>query len=117
MRERSDSRERRARLVSSGVTKCCALTWPGTTNVPRFVLGQLGVYGLILGRLPLRVFSIGKYAFQKKNHGSWQTFRKVSLAGIEPVGFRGKSDLRNHQAIVQPRLCDSLMVTHITLAA
>ncbi len=41
--------------------------------------------------------------------------RKVSLAGIEPVGFRVKSDLRNHQAIVQPRLYDSLMVTQITL--
>ncbi len=26
-----------------------------------------------------------------------------------------KSDLRNHQAIVQPRLYDSLMVTQITL--
>ena len=31
---------------------------------------------------------------------------RVSLAGIEPVGFRVKSDLRNHQAIVQPRLPD-----------
>ncbi len=30
-------------------------------------LGRLGVYGPILGRLPLRVFSIGKYAFQKKS--------------------------------------------------
>ncbi len=30
-------------------------------------LGRLGVYGPILGRLPLRVFSIGKYAFQKKD--------------------------------------------------
>ena len=39
----------------------------------------------------------------------------MSLAGIEPVGFRVKSDLRNHQAIVQPRLYDSLMVTQITL--
>jgi hypothetical protein len=28
---------------------------------------------------------------------------------------RNKSDLRNHQAIVQPRLYDSLMVTQITL--
>ena len=27
---------------------------------------------------------------------------RMSLAGIEPVGFRVKSDLRNHQAIVQP---------------
>ena len=27
------------------------------------MLGRLGVYGPILGRLPLRVFSIGKYAF------------------------------------------------------
>ena len=42
---------------------------------------------------------------------------RVSLAGIEPVGFRVKSDLRNHQAIVQPRLYDSLMVTRITLAS
>ncbi len=36
----------------------------------------------------------------------------------QPVGtFRFKSDLRNHQAIVQPRLYDSLrlMVTQITL--
>jgi hypothetical protein len=29
-------------------------------------------------------------------------FVRVSLAGIEPVGFRVKSDLRNHRAIVQP---------------
>jgi hypothetical protein len=63
-------------LVSSGVTKCFAVTWPGTTNVPP----------------------------------SWQLFGRASLAGIEPVGFRVKSDLRNHQAIVQPRLYDSLMV-------
>ncbi len=42
----------------------------------------------------------------------------VSLAGIEPVGFRVKSDLRNHQAIVHPRLYyDCLMVTQITLMA
>jgi hypothetical protein len=40
---------------------------------------------------------------------------EVSLAGIEPVGFRTKSDLRNHQAIIQPRLYDCLMVTQITL--
>ncbi len=40
---------------------------------------------------------------------------RVSLAGIEPAGFRVKSDLRNHQAIVQPRLYDCLMVTQITL--
>ncbi len=44
-------------------------------------------------------------------------FRRVSPAGIEPVGFRTKSDLRNHQAIIQPRLYDCLMVTQITLAA
>ena len=38
------------------------------------------------------------------------------MAGIVvPVGFRVKSDLRNHQAIVQPRLYDCLMVTQITL--
>ncbi len=29
--------------------------------------------------------------------------------------FRFKSDLRNHQAIVQPRLYDSLVVTQMTL--
>ena len=40
---------------------------------------------------------------------------EVSLAGIEPVGFRVKSDLRNHRAIVQPRLYDCSMVTQITL--
>ncbi len=53
---------------------------------------------------------------------------RVSLAGIEPVGSRCdmgfrvqvKSDLRNHHAIVQPRLYDSdcvmvTMVTQITL--
>jgi hypothetical protein len=44
-----------------------------------------------------------------------RNFVRVALAGIEPVGFRVKSDLRNHQAIVQPRLYDSLMVTQITL--
>ena len=40
---------------------------------------------------------------------------RASLAGIEPVGFRVKSDSRNHQAIVQPRLYDCSMVTLITL--
>ncbi len=44
-------------------------------------------------------------------------FVRMSLAGIEPVGLRVKSDLRNHQAIVQPRLYDSLMVAQITLRA
>ena len=34
-----------------------------------------------------------------------------------PWRNRFKSDLRNHQAIVQPRLCDSLMVTQITLSS
>jgi hypothetical protein len=38
-----------------------------------------------------------------------------SLAGIEPVEFRVKSDLRNHQVIARPRLYDHLMVTQITL--
>ena len=33
----------------------------------------------------------------------YRFFRRVSPAGIEPVGFRVKSDLRNHCAIVQPR--------------
>jgi hypothetical protein len=42
-------------------------------------------------------------------------FVRVALAGIEPVGFRVKSDLRNHCAIVQPRLYDSAVVTQITL--
>ena len=28
----------------------------------------------------------------------------LRLAGTEPVGFRVKSDLRNHCAIVQPRM-------------
>ena len=31
------------------------------------------------------------------------------------VGGTAKSDLRNHQAIIQPRLYDCLMVTQITL--
>ena len=31
------------------------------------------------------------------------------------MGMQDKSDLRNHQAIVQPRLYDCLMVTQITL--
>jgi hypothetical protein len=45
------------------------------------------------------------------------TQRRVPPAGIEPVGSRtttvtsSKSDLRNHQAIIQPRLYDCLMVT------
>ena len=39
----------------------------------------------------------------------------MSLAGIEPVGFGVKSDLRKHCAIVQPRWYDCLMVTPITL--
>jgi hypothetical protein len=50
-----------------------------------------------------------------KRQRAGKLFRCVSLAGIEPVGFRVKSDLRIHQAIVQPRLCDCLMVTQITL--
>jgi hypothetical protein len=51
-----------------------------------------------------------------------ELFRKVSLAGTEPVGFRVKSDLRNHCAIVtvRPRLYDSalslaMMATQIAL--
>ena len=40
---------------------------------------------------------------------------EVSLAGIEPVGFRVKNDLRSHCAIVQPRLYDSAMATQIIL--
>ena len=40
---------------------------------------------------------------------------RASPAGIEPVGFRVKNDLRNHCAIVQPRLYDSAMVTQIIL--
>ncbi len=53
----------------------------------------------------------------RMHHGSWQTFRKVSLAlaGIEPVGFRVKSDLRNHQAIVQPRWGSVLRVICVTI--
>jgi hypothetical protein len=42
-------------------------------------------------------------------------FVRVSLAGIAPVGFRVKSDLRSQCAIVQPRFYDSAMVTQITL--
>ncbi len=38
-------------------------------------------------------------------HGNFFSVR-VSLAGIEPVGFRVTSDMRKHQAIAQPRLCD-----------
>jgi hypothetical protein len=48
-----------------------------------------------------------------KDHRRGNFFVRVSLGGIEPVGFRVKSDLRNHQAIVQPRLYDSLMVKGI----
>jgi hypothetical protein len=34
---------------------------------------------------------------------------------VLPLSLALKSDLRNHQAIVQPRLYDCLMVTQITL--
>jgi hypothetical protein len=47
--------------------------------------------------------SAGGFDWDHPTHPTQQLFRKVSLAGIEPVGFRVKSDLRNHQAIVQPR--------------
>jgi hypothetical protein len=39
----------------------------------------------------------------------------MPLAGIEPVGFRVKNDLRNHRAIVQPRLYDCSMVTQLEI--
>ena len=39
-----------------------------------------------------------------------QVPRSLFLAGIEPVGFRVKSDLRNHCAIVQPRDGATLLV-------
>jgi hypothetical protein len=39
--------------------------------------------------------------------------RRCGRHGFQSQG--SKSDLRNHQAIVQPRLYDSLMVTQITL--
>ncbi len=63
----------------------------------------------------VRKSAAGGFEWDHPTHSTQQPFRKVSLAGIEPVGFRVKSDLRNHQAIVQPRLYDSLMVTMITL--
>ncbi len=51
-------------------------------------LGRLGVYGPILGRLPLRVFSIGKYAFQKKAYEprrlSEQLFVEPRLVAAAP---------------------------------
>jgi hypothetical protein len=64
----------------------------------------------------VRKSSAGGFDWDHPTHSTKQLFRKVSLARIEPVGFRVKSDLRNHQAIVQPRLYDGLMVTQITLA-
>jgi hypothetical protein len=39
----------------------------------------------------------------------------VQSGFVASTRARLKSDLRNHQAIVQPRLYDSLMVTQITL--
>jgi hypothetical protein len=39
------------------------------------------------------------------------------VAYIWPGPKPQKSDLRNHHAIVQPRLCDCLMVTQITLTS
>ncbi len=39
----------------------------------------------------------------------------TSLSAAADSESSNKSDLRNHQAIVQPRLYDSLMVTQITL--
>jgi hypothetical protein len=41
--------------------------------------------------------------------------RVIDWPSVALLTFRFKSDLRNHQAIVQPRLYDSLMVTQITL--
>ncbi len=65
-------------------------TWPGTTYQ------ALAAYRL-------------NSALFRRSVGPWP-------AGIEPVEpFRFKSDLRDHQAIAQPRLCDFLMVTQITL--
>ncbi len=75
-----------------------------------------------LAGLPLRDYemctsSAGGFDWDHR-HPTQQLFREVSPAGIEPaVGFRVKSDLRNHCAIVQPRLYDSaiiMMVTQIT---
>ncbi len=52
--------------VARDFTAACANCRLGLSSLPCW-LGRLGVDGLLnLGRLPLRVFSIGKYAFQKK---------------------------------------------------
>ena len=53
--------------------------------------------------------------------GRWTSKRVDSGPGVPKTPFGPgytwtlKSDLRNHQAIVQPRLYDRLMVTQITL--
>ena len=71
-------------------------------------------------------------AFQNAAASRLRTLRPPGLGGLKKRKFNlnfnvdrqhqcpaasrpGKSDLRNHQAIVQPRLYDCLMVTQITL--
>jgi hypothetical protein len=59
-----------------------------------------GLANLPLVGLPLRDYEMctsaaGGFDWDHR-HPTRQLFRKVSPAGIEPVGFRVKSDLRNH---------------------
>ena len=56
-----------------------------------------------------------KYISQNKVDASRRAEKRRSLRVQVEVRVSGKSDSRNHQAIVQPRLYDSLMVTRITL--
>ncbi len=64
----------------------------------------------------LRISHCGRLRAASRERVPYAAFSvRVSLAEIEPVGFRTKNELRNHQAIVQPRLYDGLMVTQIIL--
>ncbi len=61
-------------------------------------VGRLGVYGLILGRLPLSVFSIGKYAFQKRPSSEALPDPASARLDVHDPQRARQGDVSDHQA-------------------
>ncbi len=100
----------------------CRGQWPTVLRWAQLPLLPVGHSLLACGPLTQAAVSTGQRA-PGRQRGTSTRLRLVprvpTNSGI-PAGIRNqesdsKSDLRNHQAIVQPRLYDSLMVTQITL--
>jgi hypothetical protein len=78
-------------------------------------LGRLGVYGLILGRLPLGVFSIGKYAFQKKillaqwSHSESASTSALQLMFNRLVNFVLSMSVQTSESFITPEITQPLI--------